>query len=139
MPKYEWIKKYSVGVKEIDKQHEHYFDITNDIIKLTGQDNVSADDLLSKIDELYDYARYHFTTEENIFKKYGYPEAKEHMDAHEVYWEKIDQFVLKMKTGGVDIKEITLEVAEFAGSWLVNHIMEVDLKYISFMRENGIE
>ncbi|MEK7673654.1 MAG: bacteriohemerythrin [Patescibacteria group bacterium] len=139
MPKYNWVEKYSVGVREIDKQHGHYFDMVNNIIKLTGQDNVSIDDLIPKINELCDYARYHFSTEENIFKKYSYLNIKEHMDAHEIYWEKMDQFILKAKTAGENTKKIAMEVAEFAGSWLINHIMMMDQKYIIFMHQNGIK
>jgi hemerythrin len=139
MEKYSWVERYSVGVREIDKQHQRFFEMANDIIKLTGQDDVSANDLMSKISELSNYARYHFTTEENIFKKYSYLDMKEHIEAHQVYWDKMDQFVLDAKTAGGNAKKVALEVAEFAGSWLVNHIMEMDQKYIIFMHQNGLK
>jgi len=65
-------------------------------------------------------------------------DIKEHMNAHEVYWEKMDQFILKAKTAGENAKQIAIEIAEFASSWLINHIMEMDQKYIIFMHQNGI-
>lgn len=139
MQKYIWTEKYGVGVKEIDKQHQHYFDMANEIIKLTGQDEVSAEELMSKVKELSDYARYHFSTEENIFRKYSYLDMKEHLEVHEAYWEKMDQFILEAKTAGENAKKVALEVAEFAGSWLINHIMEMDQKYIIFMHQNGLK
>ena len=39
----------------------------------------------------------------------------------------------------VDVKKTVLEIAEFAGSWLVNHIMGVDQKYVEFMHKNGLK
>jgi len=138
MEKYEWIEKYSVGVKSIDEQHQHYFEIVSEVIKMTGQENISTDDLMVKITALNDYAIYHFTTEENLFKQYAYPDAESHIIAHNVFEEKMDEFINKAKKEGVDTKKIALEIAELAGSWLVNHIMVVDQKYIEFMHSNGI-
>ena len=141
MQKYEWIEKYSVGVKEIDRQHQHFFEIVNEIIKMTGQEqeNVSAQDLLPKITGLSDYAVYHFTTEENIFKRYDYPDAEEHISAHNIYREKMKRLVAEAGEERANTKKIALEAAEFAGSWLINHVMETDQKYVGFMHNKGIE
>jgi len=138
MQKYIWIEKYSVGVKEIDRQHQHFFETVNDVIAMTGQEKVSVEDLLIKITDLNNYAIYHFTTEENLFKHYAYPDAEEHVAAHNTYEEKIDGFMAETEKEGVDTKKIIIEIAEFAGSWLVNHIMKMDQKYTEFMHNNGI-
>jgi hemerythrin len=137
--KYEWIEKCSVGVKEIDRQHQHFFEIVNEIIKMTGQKDVSAQDLLSKIIGLSDYAIYHFTTEENIFERYNYPDAGEHIGAHNIYREKMKRLVAEAGEERANTKKIALEAAEFAGSWLINHVMETDQKYVGFMHSKGIE
>ena len=139
MQEYIWTEKYGVGVKEIDQQHQHYFEIVSEIIKMTGQENVSLKDLLVKISDLNNYAIYHFTTEENIFKHYAYPDAKEHIAVHDAYEEKMDEFIVEAEKEGADIKRIVIEIAEFAGSWLMNHIMLMDQKYIKFMHSNGIK
>jgi hemerythrin-like metal-binding protein len=138
MQKYIWIQKYSVGVKSIDDQHKHFFDMAGDIIKLTGQ-NVSSQDLLLKISNLSDYANYHFSMEEEIFTKYNYSDADEHIKEHDSYRKKMRKFMDDANEAGTDVNKIVLEIAEFAGSWLVNHVMNVDQKYVGFMRENGIK
>lgn len=137
MQDYSWIEKYSVGVKSIDEQHDRYFDLVNEIIKMNGQENVSNDEVMTKLKALNDYAIYHFTTEENIFKKYNYPETQEHTANHRAFEEKLDEFInaTKKETG---TKKVLLEIAQFAGSWLMNHIMNVDQKYAGFMKENGV-
>jgi hemerythrin-like metal-binding protein len=139
MQKFNWLENYSVGLPEIDKQHQHFFEVANDIIHMTGQENVTPQDLCAKIDDLNNYSIYHFTTEENLFKKFAYPYAKEHIATHHTYQEKMDQFINSAKQEGADTKKIALEVAEFAGSWLMNHIMVMDQKYVGFIRENGIK
>ncbi|MFH0804124.1 MAG: bacteriohemerythrin [Candidatus Zambryskibacteria bacterium] len=139
MEKYTWIEKYSVGVKEIDRQHQHFLDIVDEVIKMTGGKPISVEDLLAKITDLNDYAIYHFETEEKIFKDYDYSDAKEHIEAHEAYREQMDQFWIQAKKEGADTKKVAFQIAEFAGSWLINHIMIMDQKYTDFMHDNGIK
>ena len=138
MQKYIWAEKYSVGVKEIDEQHQHFFKTVNEIIEMTGQKNISLKDLLVKITDLNNYAIYHFTTEENFFKHYAYSGTKEHIEAHNAYKKRTSGFISEAEKEGVNTKKIILEIAEFAGSWLLNHIMEMDQKYVEFMHNNGI-
>jgi hemerythrin-like metal-binding protein len=137
--KYNWKEKYSVGIREIDEQHQHYFEIVNEIIETTGQKNVSGKELSDKITELNNYAIYHFTTEENLFKKYAYPGANEHTTEHRAFEERMDQFINESKKDGTDAKKLMTEIAEFAGSWLLNHVMEMDQKYVGFMHNKGIK
>jgi hemerythrin len=139
MEKYTWIEKYSVGVKTLDEQHQHYFETVEGIIKMTGQEDISTGDLMSKIIDLNDYAIHHFATEENLFEKYSYSETEDHASEHRNYEEKMDEFINEAKKDGADVKKTALEVAEFAGSWLINHVMNVDQKYVGFMRENGVK
>lgn len=138
MEKFEWIQKYSVGVKSIDEQHQHYLEIVNDVVKMTGQSEIFSNETMAKIDDLNKYAIFHFTTEENLFEKYGYNGAAEHLSEHRAFEEKLDGFINKAKRESVDTKKIMLEIAEFAGSWLINHVMNTDQKYVDFMKENRV-
>lgn len=139
MQKYIWEEKYSVGVKEIDKQHQHFLEIVHEIIDLTGQENILLKNLSDKIADLNNYAIYHFTTEENFFKHYAYSDAAEHVAVHDAYKERIDGFMTETEKAEIDTKKMALEIAEFAGSWLTNHIMAMDQKYTEFMHNNGIK
>lgn len=137
MEKFEWLQKYSVGIEGIDEQHQRYFELANEIIKMTGQDDIPAADILAKIDELNNYAIYHFATEEKLFKEYAYPEVEEHLEQHRAYEERMDEFMNKVRKESGS-KDLMLEIAEFAGSWLMNHIMDLDQKYAIFFREKGV-
>lgn len=139
MQEYAWEEKYSVGVKEIDMQHQHFLEIVHEIIDLTEQKNILLKNISDKIADLNNYAIYHFTTEENFFKHFAYSDAEEHIAAHDSYRERIDKFMVETKKVEVNTKKIALEMAEFAGSWLTNHIMAMDQKYTNFMQKNGIK
>ena len=139
MPKFIWTEKNSVGVEEIDKQHQHFFALANEIIALSEQADVQLRGLLFKVTNLSSYAVYHLLTEEKIFKKYDYPDAKEHITAHDVYREKMKKLVDAVEKESPDTKALSNEMAAFAGDWLTNHIMAMDKKYVDFMHKNGIK
>lgn len=139
MERFKWEEKYSVGVKEIDKQHQRFFEIANDIIEIAEKKDMPLSELLFKITNLSNYAVYHLLTEESIFKRYNYPDAMEHIGAHNAYREKMKEIVSAVETNGVETKALSKEMAEFAGNWLMDHIMAMDKKYVSFMREAGIK
>lgn len=138
MQKYVWTEKYSVGVAEIDEQHQHFFAIANEIIDIVEASEIPVSELLFKLTNLCNYAVYHLLTEENIFKRYNYPEAEIHIDAHNNYREKMRKFMAEAETKGADTKVLGLQIAQFAGDWLSQHILVMDQKYTSFMHEKGI-
>ena len=152
MQKYIWTEQYSVGVKEIDEQHQHFFAIANDIIEIAGQENIEIRELLFKITNLNNYVVYHLLTEENIFQRYNYPDARIHVRAHNDYREKMRQFMSEAdkvngearegdlgQKEGANTKDLALKIAQFSGDWLTNHILVMDHKYIAFMHEAGIK
>lgn len=139
MSKYIWTEKYSVGVAEIDKQHQHFFEIANDVMEIAEKKDVPLGGLLFKVTNLSNYAVYHLLTEENIFARYHYPDSMEHIAAHDAYREKMKGFVVDVEKAGVDTQNLALKIAEFAGDWLMNHILVMDKKYEAFMRGNGIK
>lgn len=67
-----WDESYSVKVSQCDVDHKKLFELINAL-----HDAMSAGDRKSVvaqvIDELTDYATYHFATEEAMFEKTKYP------------------------------------------------------------------
>jgi len=139
MDKFIWTDEYSVGIKSIDEQHRHFFEIVNSIIDLAGKEDISKDDLLASLGELGDYALYHFGNEEGYFDKFGYEEAPQHIAEHNQYREKIKEYFNKVQGGGADVKELAGEISSYPGGWLVNHILLVDKKYTKFLKDHGVE
>ncbi len=129
----EWDQKLSVGVENIDLQHRYFIDLINRLsIELAGQDK---DYQAKLIDELSGYTRQHFTAEENLMYKLGYPNLKEHCESHQNLLEKlhgqIGLYLLGMLEGD--------EIIGYLSTWLLQHILKEDRQLGQFIAEVKIK
>jgi hemerythrin len=131
----EWNDSLSVGVNEIDLQHQKLIGIINelhDAMRL-GKGN----DVLGKIIKgLVSYAGTHFLTEEKYFDQFGYPEAGSHKGEHSAFAQKVAEFKDGFDAGKV---ALSINVMNFLSNWLRNHIKVVDKKYGPFFIEKGLK
>lgn len=127
----EWSEKFLTGVKEADEQHRKLVELINELYKAMKQGK--GREVLDKIlDELVKYADYHFSTEETLMSKYGFPELAAHKKEHENFKVKIKEFLEKKAKGEVTL---SIEVMNFLKEWLVKHIMGTDKKYGPFLQQ----
>ena len=130
-----WKEEYSVNVKEIDEQHQHLISMINQLYKNIS--NVSLDEILlaQTLDELIEFAKNHFGTEEKYFDKFGYPEAEHHKSIHRLFTEKISLFKEGYKNKKV---KISFYLIDFLEDWFLNHLASEDKKYTKFFNEHGL-
>jgi len=138
MDKFAWTEEYSVNIKEIDDQHKRFFEITNSIIDLIGKENLTKEETIKSLQDLGDYAFYHFSTEEKYFDKFGYSDAPIHINAHNNYREAVSDFFEKINEASADFKQMAGEMASYSGNWLLTHIMVVDKRFTKFFNEHGL-
>ena len=139
MEKFIWTEEYSVGIKEIDEQHQHFFEIANKILDLVVGENQVKEEILKALTELGDYGFYHFSTEEKYFDEFGYDLAPLHVDAHNKYRETVGKYFKDInKDEGVDVKKIAEDMATYSSNWLSNHILLMDKQYTKFFKEHGL-
>ncbi len=123
----EWNDNFITGVHECDIQHKKIINVFNaiyDAIRL----NINKRALKDSFNSLINYFDKHFTLEENLMEKYGYPELQEHREEHKKLRETIDKFMQKPE------EEINyLEVLKYLKNWWVNHIITMDKKYGLFL------
>lgn len=130
-----WSDDFSVGLDEVDEQHQWLFDATN---RLHNEMNKSAHNraVIGEILEgLMDYTVNHFVMEEELFERYGYPQAQAHKALHD----KFTASILNMLTGFENGAPIENELLEMLKDWLVEHILKTDTAYVSFLKEKGGE
>jgi len=137
--KFIWKDEYGVGIQLIDEQHKHFFEIVNKILDLADNKFSAKEELSAIINELGNYAMYHLGTEEEYFDIFKYPDAVIHIDRHNKYREIIKKYMDRVQNEKNDVKKLTEEVASYSGSWLSNHILEVDKKYTKFFNEHGLK
>lgn len=132
MEKFVWENEYSVGVKEIDEQHQHFFELANEILDLVNKENPARKEVFSAIEKLGNYAFYHFGTEESYFDKFNYPETTEHVAVHNEYRKSVENYMNEIRAEGTDVFKTALEIALYSNNWLATHILKMDKKYTKY-------
>ena len=130
MPLIEWNNAFSVGIQKIDEQHVKFFSLTN-ILFDTIQGAQDREVVGSVLKELQQYVVYHFKAEESLMKMYNYPNMNAHKQEHEGAIQKVNKLVLDYERG---LQTVDIELLKFLSDWIQNHILQVDRKYIPYVR-----
>ncbi|MBI5092471.1 MAG: hemerythrin family protein [Candidatus Hydrogenedentes bacterium] len=76
-----WDEKYSVGISEIDRQHQRLIQMINDLHEaLVAERGQQA--LTEIVGRMLDYTIYHFAAEETLLKNNGYALYDAHQQEH---------------------------------------------------------
>ena len=135
MPLFQWSQNLSVNIAEIDTQHKRLVDLINHLHdSMKGGKGKEAMGKILK--DLTDYTVYHFSTEEKLFEKYGYPESARHKKEHEDLTKQVLDIGRKYNAGDMIL---TMDLMNFLKEWLNNHIMQVDKKYSSYFNAKGVK
>lgn len=130
-----WNDKFSLGIEEIDIQHKKMIEIINRLYR-SMQTSTEKDAMNTILQELHDYADYHFATEEKHFEEFNYKDKVEHTKSHNAYREKIAQFSKENNNNEV---MASFQLMDFLGEWWTGHILGEDRKYIECFHENGLK
>ncbi len=122
----EWKEEYSIGVKLIDEQHKHLFEIGNKVYDLLENYLYvdKYDRIIPIINELREYTKYHFDTEENYMLQIKYPKYFNQKVEHDDFIEKVEKVDLKDLDENQDkyIRDLLL----FVFNWILEHILQKD-------------
>jgi hemerythrin len=130
-----WTQENSVGVKELDLQHQKMFSIINNLYELMSQSKAQEKiDVVFK--ELVEYANYHFSTEEKYFDIYNYEGKIKHTESHNFYKAKINEFIEKSKVESGTV--ISYQVLDFLEDWWMKHINNEDKGYTQCYNSQGL-
>jgi hemerythrin len=128
-----WDSKYFCGIEVVDKQHEHLFELVNELHScvVQGANIVEVGKILNS---LIEYTVDHFATEERLFAQYGYPSAGDHKAEHDDLTRQV--LILNEK---FEAKEITIsfDVLDFLNDWLKKHTTDSDMKFAAFLKASG--
>jgi len=130
-----WTNDFSVGVTEIDNQHQKLVKMINELHQAMkkGKGNSYVENIIK---QLIDYSIYHFETEEKYFDKFNYPESKSHKEIHKKFINDISVFKDDFENNKI---MLTLDVLNFLSNWLREHILGVDMDYSDFLIDNGLK
>lgn len=135
--KFEWKPEMSVDNEVIDLQHQELFDKINEL--LSAMINGTAEDEVEDMVHFFkQYMEEHLRYEENFLGDIGYPHTAEHTAEHAKFVEKYYEFKRKLDDS-VDKSAMVMEIENFMGKWLVEHIQVEDQKYATYIRNKAKE
>jgi hemerythrin-like metal-binding protein len=132
MDRIEWNQALSVGVADIDEQHQRLFTIINNLIDAKKEER-EPKALLNILSELVDYSDYHFRTEDNYMIENNYPLFLSHRKEHLAYIKKIGSLITDFENSRESLSD---DLLEFLHHWWRTHIAETDLKYARYIKAN---
>jgi hemerythrin len=134
MPLIHWDRSLSVGVADFDKQHQVLIKLINDLNDAMMQGKGSS--LIGPIiSELHKYTISHFSAEEAVLERIGYPNIAKQKSEHKRFISDIAKFERDLIEGGVGL---SVQVINFLSDWLRRHIQGDDAQYKSYCNAKGI-
>jgi hemerythrin len=137
MSNIQWGESLSVGVGLIDEQHRKWIERLNEV-ESAIKARRGMQQIVSTLDFLSEYTRFHFSTEEQYMVQTGYPELENHMAKHEELRKTLGNLIEDFKEDGITEK-ISEAVGTFLGNWLKDHIRVVDQVFAAFLKEKKIQ
>jgi len=134
MPILNWKPSYELGFKVIDEQHHHLVDMLNKLFD-SYNDDAESEALESILNELEDYAKEHFATEEKYFKEFGFEGAEAHIVAHRGFEKSVKKLKEEFAQKGVSVIE---KVTELIGRWFLDHEEKFDKGYVECFKGHGL-
>jgi hemerythrin len=133
--KLEWNDQYSVGVAEIDAQHKELFAVINELVGYVN-DPIKPGQVNQIMDQLINYKKLHFATEEKYFRQFNFSGRVEHEAEHRGFEKKIEEIVGQYGNKPV---EMSFVLVDFLEDWLISHLLTMDQKYIECFKNNGLK
>lgn len=129
MPFFEWKDLYSVGHAGVDAQHRQLIGYMNEFHAANAAGQPSGAN--RALNSLVAFTVKHFSEEEVLMQKQGYPEFANHKKQHENLLNLVQKLVGRYQEDPSD--KSAVDLANFLKNWLVNHILGVDKKYTPFL------
>lgn len=118
-----WKDEYLIGVEEIDKQHMKLFEIGARAFDLFKNDIYidKYDRIIGVLNELKEYAVFHFKTEQEYMLSINYRRFLSHKVEHDNFIKTVNDVDLNKIDEDQD--EYLLSILEFIVNWTSEHIL----------------
>ena len=142
MPNIVWNERYSVKVKKLDKQHMRMAELVN-----TTNDRINSkadrDSVIEGFKELIKYTGDHFSAEEALMKKHGYPGYKKHKKEHKDLINLLRDIDRQFKRESESFSNFDYDLAKdwlvIHTDWFAVHLSQSDTDLGSFLHKKGVK
>jgi hemerythrin-like metal-binding protein len=123
----QWQDEYSIGIKEIDSQHQELVRLFLQITESVAAE-LDWSEIHLRILQLGRFAEFHFKFEDALMRVFAYPESVEHAVFHEQFFAK-----LKVIEESAIVDEVRHDMVKLLLDWLSGHILVADKAYAKFI------
>ncbi len=129
----QWTEDLSVGIGEIDKQHQRQFALMSELAEALrmGRDNATCREIM---DRLEDYTHSHFIAEEAAMQRVDYPHFAAHKSEHDRLMRQFRELQEELELEPGQTVDLLQALLGWLDDWLVTHIQEVDRQYQEYMQ-----
>ncbi|UHD18357.1 bacteriohemerythrin [Thiocapsa bogorovii] len=123
----EWSDIYSIGIEEIDRQHQGFFAASHQLYEAI-LDREAKTGVIDAVAFMRAYAETHFSTEEDFMRRHDYPDLDAHLRQHVAFMRRLDALENDLRTFGPG-QELADRALEMTQDWLIDHIADEDVLY----------
>ncbi len=120
----QWRDGFKVNIPQVDQEHKHLFTLVK-ALNLQSVDQT--------VEELLNYVVTHFSNEQSLMEKSGYPAFEQHLKLHEEFGAEVAGF---LGSGEAWSEDRIQELRRFLNKWLIGHIMTHDLRFGKWYEEH---
>jgi len=131
MPLVEWNNSFSVQNADMDMQHQQLFGLLNQLHDAMSHGK-GREVLPEVFEELIQYTKSHFASEELLMQKYNYPGLVIHKGQHEDLIVQVSKLQKQFLAGDFSA---SMQTRDFLKQWLIEHIKRSDQKYGVFLNQ----
>ena len=124
----EWRDEFSIGIEEVDYEHQELIDLINESYDEAQQKGsiLAAMDCLG---EIFEKISAHFALEEKVMKELNYDQYADHKEDHELLLDKIRDIMEDISTLNEE------QFGEQLKDWFVNHFSTKDARFHKFLHQ----
>lgn len=123
----EWKDSYCVGEEVIDREHQELFALANAV-------HIARDQAALRLCamQLYKHVREHFSHEEELMKKIGFPATREHIASHFAMVSRLNGLSAGIGRNQIDTEAVT----RFMNEWALHHIPTEDAQFAAYIKSH---
>jgi hemerythrin len=130
-----WTAALAVGVDEIDTQHRELFFRLNALL-VAMREGHGRDEIAKTLKFLEDYVVEHFSAEDRLMVKHGYPiqAAQAHRREHADFVRTFGELKKEVQGGTAVPATFVLKLQRTVCDWLLSHIGKTDQELGKFLK-----
>lgn len=116
-----WETMYKMGIPGIDEQHKQFLDFLNEANEILKTNDYESHYYI--IRKLENYAKFHFSYEEELMEKANSSCLNDHKIQHESFMKRIEQFKLEYTNQNPLLGQ---KIVDYIRKWFLSHVLNCD-------------